>query len=41
MGERHFGDCLLAKKPSPKDHSTEVRVRHQKCVLAGAVLATL
>lgn len=41
MGERHFGDCLLAKKSAPKDHSTEVRVRHQKCVLAGAVLATL
>lgn len=41
MGERHFGNCLLGKKPAPKDHTTEVRVRHQKCVLAGAVLATL
>jgi hypothetical protein len=40
MGEKHFGDCPLAKKPAPAP-STAVRVHHQKCVLAGAILATL
>lgn len=40
MGETHFGDCPLGREPQ-RDPSTAVRVRHAKCIIAGAILAAL